>query len=145
MYRVMLPLNRPTHLLRPLVNNHPRLQMVLQHLQVITTLLAPIPPTQKLLLPIGKLFRDISFLRLTGIPIGLLTDTTSIPPNSKTGQLDCKINTHNIMPARVNLVLVLEERRSILLPPLVALHHHHHHLALMFLHLLRHKWCSSVL
>lgn len=124
----MLPLNRPTHLLRPLVNNHPRLQMVPEHLQVITTLLAPIPPTQKLLLPIG-----------------LLTDTTSIPPNSKTGQLDCKINTHNIMPARVNLVLVLEERRSTLLPPLVALHHHHHHLALMFLHLLRHKWCSSVL
>lgn len=67
----MLPLNRPTHLLRPLVNNHPRLQMVPEHLQVITTLLALIPPTQKLLLPIGKLFQDISFLRLTGtgIPI----------------------------------------------------------------------------
>jgi len=53
----MLLLNRPMHHLRPPVNNHPRLQMVLLRLQMITALSVLIPLIKKLLLPIGMLFQ----------------------------------------------------------------------------------------
>lgn len=55
----MLPLNRPTHHLRPPVNNHLHLQMVLLRLQMITALSVLILLIKKLLLLIGMLFQYI--------------------------------------------------------------------------------------